>query len=493
MAVIETDFVAPPVDTGPDPNRFRALAVIAIAQLMIVLDATVVTIALPSAQKALHLSVNDRQWVLTAYTLAFGGLLLLGGRIADYLGRKRMFVLSLLGFAGASALGGLAQDPAMLFAARAVQGAMAAVMAPSALSLIQVTFTEPKERARAFGVFGGISGGGAAIGLILGGLLTQYVSWRWTLLINVPIAIGAALFATRLVKESRAEHRSTYDIPGGLTSTLGLLALVYGFTKAETDHWGSATTLSFVTIGVVLLVVFALIEWRTPNPLLPLRVLADRNRSGSFGSTLLLGIGLFATFLFLTYFFQQILGYSAVKTGFAFLPFSVGIVAGATIASQLLPRIGPRPLIVSGLLLGTIGLVVFAQVGTQASYLTQLLPAELMTSLGVGTAFVPLSSTALIGVEPSDAGVASALVNTAQQTGGTLGVAFLNTVAAAATTTYLAAHHGGAAPVAAATVHGYTVGFSISAGLVGGAAVLALLLLRAQRSDLSDDMALAMA
>jgi EmrB/QacA subfamily drug resistance transporter len=493
VAVIETDFVAPPVNTEADPNRFRALAVIAIAQLMIVLDATVVTIALPSAQKALHLSVNDRQWVLTAYTLAFGGLLLLGGRIADYMGRKRMFVLSLLGFAAASALGGLAQDSAMLFTARAVQGAMAAVMAPSALSLIQVTFTEPKERARAFGVFGGISGGGAAIGLILGGLLTQYVSWRWTLLINVPIAIGAAVFATRLVKESRVEHRATYDIPGGLTSTLGLLALVYGFTKAETDHWGSATTLSFVMIGVALLVVFTLIEWRTPNPLLPLRVVADRNRSGSFLAMLLLGIGLFATFLFLTYYFQQILGYSAIKTGFAFLPFSVGIVGGATIASQLLPRIGPRPLIVGGLLLGSVGLILFTQVGTETSYLTQLLPAELLTSLGVGTAFVPLSSTALIGVEPGDAGVASALVNTAQQTGGSLGVAFLNTVAAAATTNYLAAHHGDGSVAQAAVVHGYTVGFSISAGLLGGAAVLALLLLRARRSDLSSDMALAMA
>jgi EmrB/QacA subfamily drug resistance transporter len=493
MAVTDTDFVAPPVDAEPDANRFRALAVIAIAQLMIVLDATVVTIALPSAQKALGLSVNDRQWVLTAYTLAFGGLLLLGGRIADYLGRKRMFVLSLLGFAGASALGGLARDPAMLFGARALQGAMAAIMAPSALSLIQVTFTEPRERARAFGVFGGISGGGAAIGLILGGLLTQYVSWRWTLLINVPIAIGAAIFATRLVRESRAERRSTYDIAGAVTSTLGLLALVYGFTKAQTDHWGSPTTLSFVMIGVALLVVFSLIEWRTPNPLLPLRVVADRNRSGSFLSMLLLGIGLFATFLFLTYYFQQILGYSAVKTGFAFLPFSVGIIAGAAIASQLLPRIGPRPLIVGGLLLGSVGLILFTQVGTQSSYLTQLLPAELITSLGVGTAFVPLSSTALIGVEPSDAGVASALVNTAQQTGGSLGVAFLNTVAAAATTNYLTAHHGGGSVAATAVVHGYTVGFSISAGLLGGAAVLALLLLRARRTDVSGDMALAMA
>ncbi len=495
MAVTDYQLVAPPVDSGPDPKRFWALAVIAIAQLMIVLDATVVTIALPSAQKALHLTVNDRQWVFTAYTLTFGGLLLLGGRIADYLGRKRMFVLSLLGFAGASALGGLARDPAMLFAARALQGAMAAVMAPSALSLIQVTFTEAKERARAFGVFGGISGGGAAIGLIVGGLLTQYVSWRWTLLINVPIAIGAALFATRLVTESRAERRSSYDIPGALTSTLGLLALVYGFTKAETDHWGSATTLSFVLVGVALLAVFTLIESRTPNPLLPLRVVLDRNRGGSFLSMLLLGIGLFATFLFLTYYFQQILGYSAIKTGFAFLPFSVGIVAGAATASQLLPRIGPRPLIVGGLLLAAGGLVIFTQVGTQAAYLSQLLPAQLMTSLGVGAAFVALSSTALIGVEPSDAGVASALVNTAQQTGGSLGVAFLNTVAASATTTYLLNHHGGgsAATAAAAAVHGYTIAFSISAGLIGGAAVLALLLLSANRSDVAGEMALAAA
>jgi EmrB/QacA subfamily drug resistance transporter len=492
MALTETEFVAPLVDAGPDPNRFRALAVIAIAQLMIVLDATVVTIALPSAQKALGLSVNDRQWVLTAYTLAFGGLLLLGGRIADYMGRKRMFVLSLLGFAGTSALGGLAQNAAMLFGARALQGAMAAVMAPSALSLIQVTFTEPKERARAFGVFGGISGGGAALGLILGGLLTQYVSWRWTLLINVPIAMVAALFATRLVRESRAEHRSTYDVPGAITSTLGLLALVYGFTKAETDHWGSGTTLMFVSVGVVLLVVFALIEWRTSNPLLPLRVVADRNRGGSFVSMLLLGIGLFGTFLFLTYYFQQILGYSAVKTGFAFLPFSVGIVLGATIASQLLPRIGPRPLIVGGLVLATGGMLLFSQIGTSVSYLTQLLPAEMMVSLGVGTAFVPLSSTALIGVEPKDAGVASALVNTAQQTGGSLGVAFLNTVAAAATTNYLATHHGSGS-VSAAAVHGYTVGFSISAGLLGVAAVMALVLLRANRRDVSEDVALAMA
>ena len=490
MTLTERALVAPAPDqgSGPDPRRFRALAVIAIAQLMVVLDATVVNIALPSAQEALHISTADRQWIVTAYTLAFGGLLLLGGRIADYLGRKRMFVWSLLGFAGASALGGLAQSSAMLFGARALQGAMAAVMAPSALSLITVTFTEEKERARAFGVYGGISGGGAAVGLILGGLLTQYVSWRWTLLINVPIAIGAAFAATRLVRESLSGHRSSYDIPGAVTSTAGLLSLVYSFTRAQTNGWGSATTLTFVAVGVVLLSAFALIEWRSENPLLPLRVLTDRNRGGTFLSSLLVGIALFATFLFLTYYFQRVLGYSALKAGFAFLPFSIGIISGATLSSQLLPRIGPRPLMGAGFLLAATGLAVFTQVGPHSAYLIHILPAELMVSLGMGTAFVPLSSTALIGVDPADAGVASALVNTTQQTGGSLGVSLLNTVAASATTGYLASHHGGRSVVAAAAVHGYTTAFSISALLLAGAAAVAIILLRGQPQDRSDDL-----
>jgi len=493
MTLTERALVAPEPDfdgleAGPDPRRFRALTVIAIAQLMVVLDATVVTIALPSAQRALHLSVNDRQWVLTAYTLAFGGLLLLGGRIADYLGRKRMFVLSLLGFAGASALGGLAQSPAMLFGARALQGAMAAMMAPAALSLITVTFTEPKERARAFGVYGGISGGGAAVGLILGGLLTQYVSWRWTLLINVPIAIGAAFAATRLVRESVSGHRAGYDVPGAVTSTAGLLALVYSFTQAEVHGWSSPSTLAFAAIGVLLLGVFSLIERRTTNPLLPLRVLTDRNRGGAFLSSLLVGIALFATFLFLTYYFQQILGYYALKAGFAFLPFSAGIITGATLSSQLLPRIGPRPLMGAGFLLAATGLAVFTQVSPDSAYLIHILPAELMVSLGMGTAFVPLSSTALIGVDPADAGVASALVNTTQQTGGSLGVSLLNTVAASATTGYLASHHGGRSVLAAAAVHGYTTAFSISALLLAGAAAVALILLRPERDYVPDEV-----
>jgi len=468
----------------PDPRRFRALAVIAVAQLMIVLDASVVTIALPSAQRALHISVANRQWVLTAYTLTFGGLLLLGGRIADYVGRKRTFVLSLLGFAAASALGGLAQDSAMLFGARALQGAMAAVMAPSALSLITVTFTEPRERARAFGVYGAIAGGGAAIGLILGGLLTQYASWRWTLLINAPIAIVAAVLATRLVRESRATGRTSYDLPGAVTATGGLLAVVYGFTLAGTDGWGSVPVLGFVSAGVVLLALFVGIERRTAHPLLPLRVVVDRNRGGSYVAALLVGIAMFASFLFLTLYFQGTLHYSAIRTGIAFLPFSVGIVAGATVASRILPRVGPRALMAGGFAVAAVGLGLFTLVGVHSAYFSHIFPEELIVSLGMGASFVPLSSTALIGVDPADAGVASAMVNTTQQTGGSLGVSLLNTIAASATTGYVAAHGASAAARAAAAVHGYTTAFTVSASLLGVAALTTLLILRATRHDM---------
>ena len=466
----------------PDPRRFRALGVIAIAQLMIVLDATVVTIALPSAQHALHISTANRQWVMTAYTLTFGGLLLLGGRVADYLGRKRMFVLSLMGFAGASALGGLSQSAGMLFGARALQGAMAAVMAPAALSLITVTFTESHERARAFGVYGAISGGGAAIGLILGGLLTQYASWRWTLLINVPIALLTAFLATRLVGESRATHRTGYDVAGAVTATGGLLALVYGFTRADVSGWSSTSTLSFIAIGLAMLVALVVVERQTSSPLLPLRVVLDRNRGGSFLASLLSGIALFATFLFLTYFLQVTLGYSAIKTGFAFLPFSVGIVVGAGIASRLLPRLGPRPLLVAGFALSAAGLALFSQVHVDSTYWADLLPGMLVCSVGLGVAFVPLNSTALTGVDPQDAGVASALVNSTQQIGGALGTALLNTVAASATTAYLASHATIPDAASVAVVHGYTTAFTISGILLGVTALVALALIRPQRT-----------
>ncbi|MGD0394887.1 MAG: MFS transporter [Acidimicrobiales bacterium] len=483
MTVHEIATLEDPEPVGPDPRRYWALAVIAVAQLMIVLDASVVIVALPSAQRALHISVADRQWVMSAYTLAFGSLLLLGGRIADYLGRRRMFFVGLLGFAGSSALGGLAQNPAMLFGARALQGAFAAVMAPAALSLLTVTFTEPRERARAFGVYGGIAGGGAAIGLVLGGTLTQFASWRWTLLINVPIALIAAVAVLRVIKESKGISRSGYDLPGAATVTAGLFLLVYGFTVAATDGWGAPVTVAMLVGAAAMLTAFVIIEMRTPHPLLPLRVVLDRNRGGAYLAALLVGSAMLGTFLFLTYFFQGTLHYSALKTGFAFLPFSGGIILGAALSSRLLPRLGPRSLMVGGLLLGAFGLIWFTRLGVGSTFAPHVLPPEVLVSFGMGVAFVPMSSTALIGVDPRDAGVASALVNTTQQVGSSLGTALLNTIAASAAATYLVSHAHTAGAARAAMVHGYTTAFSVSAVLLLLAAAAAAGLIRASRHD----------
>ena len=477
---------APEQAPGADPRRFRALGIIAIAQLMVVLDASVVIIALPSAQRALHISTANRQWMLTAYTLAFAGLLLLGGRIADYFGRKRVFIIGLLGFAVASALGGLAQNSAMLFSARALQGAFAAVMAPAALSLLTVAFTEPKERARAFAVYGGISGGGAAIGLILGGLLTQYASWRWTLLINVPFAIFAALGALRVVRESRSPSNHGYDLPGAATVTGGLLALVYGFTKAGTDGWSSSTAVTLFALAGVLLVSFVAIELRAEHPLLPMRVVLNRDRGGSFLSSLLIGTGMFGTFLSLTYYFQNTLHYSALKSGFAFLPFSLGIITGATLASRFLPRIGPRLVMGSGLLLATGGLFLFSTLDVTSTYISIVLPAELIVSVGMGLAFVSLSSTALLGVHPEDAGVASALVNSTQQTGGSMGAALINTIATTATASYVVAHGHTPEALKSGLIHGYTTAFTFSGIVLAAAAVSAFTLVRRQRAQVQD-------
>jgi len=468
-----------------DPRRYWSLAVIALAQLMIVLDASVVIVALPSAQHALHISIGDRQWVVSAYTLAFGSLLLLGGRIADYLGRRRIFIIGLLGFGAASALGGLAQDSAMLFASRALQGGFAAIMAPAALSLLTVTFTEPRERARAFGVYGAVAGSGAAIGLVLGGTLTQLASWRWTLLINVPVALITALVASRVVRESRTESNTGYDIPGAATVTGALFLLVYGFTTAGTNGWRAPLTITLLIGALVLLGTFVAIELRSKHPLLPLRVVLDRNRGGSYLASLLVGSGLLGTFLFLTYFFQGTLHYGALKTGFAFLPFSGGIIIGAGFSSRVLPRVGPRALMVTGLTLAAAGLGWFTQLGVDSSYLSHVLAPELLVSLGMGMVFVPMNSTSLIGVDPEDAGVASALVNTTQQVGGSLGTALLNTVAATATASYLSVNARSATATRAAAVHGYTTAFTASAVLLGFAAVAAGLFVRGSRHQVT--------
>jgi EmrB/QacA subfamily drug resistance transporter len=492
----DTTSAAPSPPTA-DPRRWLALAVLAAAQLMIVLDASIVNIALPSAQKDLGITDADRQWVITAYTLAFGGLLLLGGRIADYTGRKRTFIIGLLGFAGASALGGIAPNEALLFAARALQGGFAALMAPAALSIVTVTFTDPRERAKAFGVFGALAGGGAAIGLIVGGVLTEYASWRWCLGVNVPVALIVAAAAVPLVHESKAPGDTRYDILGALLATTGLVSLVYGFTEAAKQKnpgkstavlgWTAGPTIFFLVLAVVLLVGFVVWESRAKNPLLPLRIALDRNRGGSYLTFLLVGAGLFAMFLFLSYYFQLNLGYSPLKSGFAFLPFSVGIILTAGVVAQLLPRFGPRPIMIPGLVMAVVGMLLLTQISADTSYVTHVLPSELLMSIGLAGVFIPASSTALIGVGHHDAGVASALLNTSQQIGGSLGTALLNTLFAGGVTSYLAAHVKAPADVARLTpnalIHGYHVSFFWGAVLLFSALVVATLFINAKKDD----------
>ncbi len=434
---------------------------------MIVLDSSIVNIAIPSAKLDLGITDVNQQWVITAYTLAFGSLLLIGGRIGDFMGRKKIFLIGLIGFAAASALGGIASTQGLLFGARALQGVFAALLAPAALSIISVTFTVPAERAKAFGVMGAISGGGAAIGLILGGALTEFFSWRWCLGVNVPIALVAFFLATRFVHESKAGGDRTYDIPGVITATAGLFSLTYGFNQAATTGWSDSLTISFLVAAVVLLVIFVFIEKRVANPMMPLRVVTERNRGGSYLGSLVVGAGLFSMFLFLGLYLQIILGYSPLKSGFAFLPFTAGIIVFAGIASQLLPKVGPRPLMIPGLIASSIGLLFLARITPDTSYVSHVLPALLIMSSGMALVFIPLTSTSLHNVGNNDTGVASAMVNTSQQIGGSLGTALLNTVAATATATYAAANTALRENAQAyALTHGFTVAFKFSAALL---------------------------
>lgn len=483
------------VDSSPtaalNPRRWLILVVIAIAQLMIVVDASIVNIALPHAQAALGISNANRQWVITAYTLSFGGLLLLGGRVADYAGRKRILLIGLAGFAFASAMGGLAPNAGVLFTARAIQGGFAAIMAPAALSLLSVTFTDAKERARAFGVYGAIAGGGLAIGLIGGGLLTQFANWRWCLLVNTPIAAVTLIAGIRLISESRVEGRTRYDLPGAITSTLGLVSLVYGLTEAVTKGWGSTITVACLAAAAVLLAAFVVIESRTTHPLLPIRVITERNRGGAFLVSLIVGAGMFGSFLFLTYFLQGTLHYSPLKSGVAYLPISIGVVVSAAAASVLMTRMQPRILMGIGLVMAAAGMLWFTQLSVHSGYWSHLFPAMTVMALGLGLVFVPISSTALVGVAPGDSGVASATINATQQVGGSIGTALLNTIATSATTSYLAIH--GAAGALSAPVHGYTVAFAVGAALIAFAVLVAVALVNARKEDMITDPALLMA
>ncbi|GAA2011558.1 MFS transporter [Nakamurella flavida] len=483
-----------------DPRRWIALVVIGISQLMVVLDATITNVAMPTAAADLGLQQSDIQWVITSYALPFGALLLLGGRIADYVGRKKVLILALSGFALASIIGGIASEAWMLYAGRALQGVFAAMLAPAALSLLTVTFTLPKERAKAFAVFGAIAGGGAAIGLLLGGFLTEYLStdaisgWRWCFLVNIPIAVIAAIMGARILKESRTTERGHYDLPGALLATAGLAALVWGFTRPIQTNpdgtqlgWGSMQTIGWLVAAVVLLAAFVLVERRSTNPLLPMRIVTNRNRAGAYLVGMLVGAGMFSVFLFLTLYLQDYKMFSPMETGFAFLPFSAGIVAGAGVGSQLVLRIGARYVIAIGATLGTIGLFLFSTIDVQTSYFGHLFPAMLVMAFGMGFIFMSTTNLALVGISNDDAGVASAVFNTTQQIGGSLGTALLSTVAYSSVSSFIAARATGGAPsealLAQATVNGYGTAFTWAACLFIAAVVIALVVVNAKKDD----------
>jgi EmrB/QacA subfamily drug resistance transporter len=467
-------------DTRWDRRRWLVLSVIGLAQLMVVLDLTVMNIALPSAQRALHFSTPDRKWMVTAYTLAFGSLLLPGGKLADLLGQKVTFLAGLIGFAGISVVGGASVSFGMLVTARAGQGAFAALLVPSALSLLTTTFTEAKERARAFGIFGAIATAGSAAGLLLGGALTEYLSWRWTLYVN-PILAGVALAGGAILpvgQPSRA--RARLDVPSVLLVSGGVFFLVYGFSNAATHSWGTASTYGFITVGAALLVAFAAWQGRAAHPLLPPRVVLDRNRAGAYVAMFFTGAGMFGTFLFLTYYMQQTLGYTPLVTGIAFLPFSVGSAVAANLSTiVMLPRFGPRSLTVFGILAAAGSMAWLAQLGPHTGYAEGVLGPLIVDGFSLGMVISPAISTGTFGVAPQDAGVAAATVTVAQQLGASIGTSFVNTVFAGAAASYLAMHPASAGLTGRQTLtesalaHGYDTAFWWIAGIFTVGALVA--------------------
>jgi len=507
-----TTAAAPPDTTAGGQRRLGlALLVIATAQLMVVLDAAIVNVALPHIQRALGFSGNGLEWVVTAYAVTFGGLLLLGGRSGDLLGRRRIFIAGLLLFSAASLLGGFATSQAWLLTARAVQGVGGAMVAPTALALIATTFPEGAPRNRALGVYAAMSGGGAAVGLVLGGLLTSYLSWRWTLFVNVPIGIVVAALAPYVLSES-SRQRGRFDLPGAITGTGGVALLVYGLSNATTgqdgiSHWGDTKVIVSLIAAALLLAGFALIEWRSRHALMPLRVLADRNRSGAYLTMLALATAMFGIFFFLTIFLQNVLGYSPLKAGLAALPFAAVIVVMSGIVSQVVGRTGARPLMLAGAAITAGGMYWFSHISEHSTYLSSLLGPMLVTSAGLGLLFVPISMVALTRVRAEDSGVASSLLNTGQQVGGAIGLAALGTVTWTAVSNSVkhqvaqaaaaAAHAGHPLPAArpgasvpAAVLHqalatGISRGFLVAAGIAVVALVVAVAMIRVRREDLA--------
>ena len=465
---------------GPSSARWWILAVACLAQLMVVLDATIVNIALPTAQADIGFSVDDRQWVVTGYALAFGSLLLVGGRLSDLLGRKITLITGLVGFAAASALGGAAESFGMLISARVGQGIFGALLAPAALSLVTTTFTDARERGRAFAIYGALAGAGGAIGLILGGALTEYLSWRWCLYVNVPIAAAALIGALIFVRRStRDDNAARLDLPGSVLSVAGLVSIVYGLANAETDGWTSTSTLGLIALGAALLCIFAWVETRVAVPLLPLRVLLDRNRGGSFLAVGIVGAGIFGVFLFLTYYMSTILGYEPLPTGLAFLPMVLGIMASTQVAPAVVQRIGVKVPVTAGFLVAAAGMLYFTRLELDSSYVTDVLPGLVVAGLGIGLVFAPAMSAATDRVDRDHAGVASASVNTFQQIGGSVGTAVFSAVAASAASDYLVGKNPANALVAAnASLESYTAVFFWSAVVFALGAIISALVLR---------------
>jgi EmrB/QacA subfamily drug resistance transporter len=505
-----------PAAGGASRHLGLALVVIAMAQLMVVLDAAIVNVALPHIQHALGFSGNGLEWVVTAYAVTFGGLLLLGGRSGDLLGRRRIFIWGLLLFSAASLFGGFATSEAWLLAARAIQGIGGAMIAPTALALITTTFPQGPQRNRAFGVYAAMSGGGAAVGLVAGGLLTTYLSWRWVLFVNVPIGIVTALIARYVITESDRQT-GRFDLPGAITATAGVAALVYGLSNASTDqsgvsHWGDLKVVISLVAAAVLLVSFVFIERRSKHALLPMRVLANRSRTGGYLVMLALATAMFGIFFFLTIFVQEVLGYSALRSGLAFLPFAVTVVLMSGVVSQLVARTGPRPLMIAGSAITAVGMYWFSHITDHSQYVSGLLGPMLVTSIGLGLVFVPISLVALTKVRPDDSGVASSLLNTGQQVGGAIGLAALGTVtwtvvsnsikhqvSQAATAAAKAGHHlpapkpGGKLPASIlnqALATGISRGFLVAAGIAVVALIVTWFMIRITREDIAATPAL---
>jgi EmrB/QacA subfamily drug resistance transporter len=457
---------------APDPRRWWALAVIGVGQLMIVLDATIVNVALPAMQADLGFSESGRQWVVTAYTLMFGGLLLLGGRIADTVGRKKMVLVGATGFAVASAVGGAAVNPGMLLGARGAQGVFGAMLAPALISTLTVTFTEPHERGKAFGIFSALAGSGAAIGLVLGGVLTDYLNWRWALYVNIAFAAVVAIGGARLLRESTGRSRRGFDVTGAALGTLGLLALVFGFAEAQSHGWGARSTLLSLAVSVAALISFVVVERVRASPLLPLRVVTDRTRAGSYLSVLTIYFCLFGVMFYLTFYLQNVLSFSPMQAGFAFLPLSAGIITAAQLCARLVAHVPPRRLMVPGLLLIAAGLLYLTRLRVASGYGWGVVPALVLVGLGMGMGFMAGISTATLGVDPADAGVAGAMVNTCQQIGGSIGTALLNTVAARAAANYARGHPGRANLSVASVVHGGHAAAAVAALVAVSAAMI---------------------